>query len=108
MIPGLGKAKIPDEALSMQQEKTKHWKHAINSMTKEEIENPEILEKQTSRMQRIAKGAGVSVSDIRALIKQYKVLKEMISSQSKIAETGSLDQKTMMKLAKKFGRKMRL
>lgn len=108
MIPGLGKAKIPDEALSMQQEKTKHWKHAINSMTKEEIENPEILEKQTSRMQRIAKGAGVSVSDIRSLIKQYKVLKEMISSQSKIAETGSLDQKTMMKLAKKFGRKMRL
>jgi signal recognition particle subunit SRP54 len=107
MIPGLGKAKIPDSALETQQEKLKNWKHAINSMTKEEIENPEILEKQTTRMQRISKGSGVSTSDIRALIKQYKMLQEMIKSQSSIAEGGQLDQKTMMKLAKKFGRKMR-
>ena len=107
MIPGLGKVKMPENMLNSQQEKTKHWKHAINSMTQEEIENPEILEKQTSRMQRIAKGSGTSVSDIRALVKQYKMIKEMISSQSKIAETGTLDQKTIMKLAKKFGRKMK-
>jgi signal recognition particle subunit SRP54 len=108
MIPGLGKAKIPDEALQVQQEKVKKWKHCINSMTKEEIENPEILEKETSRMQRIAKGSGTSTSDIRMLIKQYRMLKEMISSQKAITEGGALDQKTMMKLAKKFGRKMRI
>ncbi|MBX4196434.1 signal recognition particle receptor subunit alpha [Candidatus Pacearchaeota archaeon] len=107
LIPGLGKTKIPDEAMNTQQEKMKHWKHAISSMTQEEVENPEVLEKQTSRIQRIAKGSGTSTSDIRALIKQYKMLKEMIKSQSKIAEGGALDQKTMMKLAKKFGRKMR-
>lgn len=108
MIPGLGKAKdkIPEGTLEAQQEKIKRFKHAINSMTKEEIENPEILEKQTSRMQRIAKGSGTSVSDIRALIKQYKMLNEMIKSQSEISEKG-LDQKTMMKLAKKFRGKMK-
>ena len=108
MIPGLGKAKIPDEVLQVQQEKVKKWKHCINSMTKEEIENPEILEKETSRMQRIAKGSGTSTSDIRMLIKQYRMLREMISSQKSITEGGALDQKTMMKLAKKFGRKMRI
>lgn len=108
LIPGLGKTKIPDKAISNQQEKAKHWKHAINSMTEEEIENPEILEKQTSRMQRIAKGSGISVSDIRALVKQYKILKEMISSQSQISESGTFDQKTMMKLAKKFGKRMKI
>lgn len=108
LIPGLGKTKILDKAISNQQEKAKHWKHAINSMTEEEIENPEILEKQTSRMQRIAKGSGISVSDIRALVKQYKILKEMISSQSQISESGTFDQKTMMKLAKKFGKRMKI
>jgi signal recognition particle subunit SRP54 len=107
LIPGLGKAKIPEQALETQQEKAKHWKHAISSMTQEEIENPEILEKQTSRIQRIAKGSGTTTSDIRALLKQYKLLKEMIKSQSAITEGGTLDQKTMMKLAKKFGKKMR-
>lgn len=107
LIPGLGKAKIPDSALETQQEKVKRWKHAINSMTPEEIENPELLEKQTSRIQRIAKGSGTTTTDIRALIKQYRLLKEMMKSQSAIADGGSLDQKTMMKLAKKFGRKMK-
>jgi signal recognition particle subunit SRP54 len=108
LIPGLGKAKdkIPEGQLETQQEKVKRFKHAINSMTTEEIENPEILEKQTSRIQRIAKGSGTSTSDIRSLIKQYKMLKEMIKSQSSLTE-GKLDQKTMMKMAKKFGKKMK-
>lgn len=108
LIPGLSKAKdkIPEGTMENQQEKVKKWKHAINSMTKEEVENPDLLEKQTSRMQRVAKGSGTTVSEIRALIKQYKMLSEMIKSQSGISEKG-MDQKTMMKLAKKFGRKMR-
>ena len=108
LIPGLGKVKdkISTEQLESQQEKVKHWKHVINSMTREEIENPEILEKQTSRMSRIAKGSGSSTSEIRALIKQYKMLKEMINSQSSL-ENGAMDQKTMMKFARKFGKKMK-
>ncbi|MBS3089703.1 signal recognition particle receptor subunit alpha [Candidatus Pacearchaeota archaeon] len=106
MIPGLGKAKIPDEAMAMQQKKAKNWKHAISSMTKEEIENPEVIEKQTSRLQRIAKGSGTTTSDIRALIKQYKMLKEMIKSQASLSGE-TLNQKTMMKFAKKFAKKVR-
>ncbi|HLC32091.1 MAG TPA: signal recognition particle receptor subunit alpha [Candidatus Nanoarchaeia archaeon] len=106
LIPGLGKAKLPENALEQQQEKMKHWKNAINSMTKEEIENPEIIEKQTSRLQRIAHGSGTTTADIRALIKQYRLLKDMMKSQSSL-ETGELDQKTMMKLARKFGKRMK-
>ena len=108
MIPGASKANIPQEAMEKQQSQAKRWKHAINSMTKEEIENPEVLEKQTSRMARIAKGSGTTTSDIRALIKQYKLLKEMLQGGSALANSeGTFDQKTMMKLAKKFGKKMR-
>jgi signal recognition particle subunit SRP54 len=106
MVPGLGKAKdkISSEQLNQQQQKMKNYKNAINSMTPYEIENPEILEKETSRMSRIAKGSGTSTTDIRNLIKQYKMLNDLIKNQSALSE-GKLDQKTMIKLAKKFGKK---
>ncbi|HLC73664.1 MAG TPA: signal recognition particle receptor subunit alpha [Candidatus Nanoarchaeia archaeon] len=106
MIPGFGKVKekIPQEKISQQQDKLKGYKHAINSMTKEEIENPEIIEKETSRLQRISKGSGISTTDIRNLIKQYKMLKEMLES-GKSSESDVMDQKTLMKMAKKFGKK---
>jgi len=106
LIPGAGKAKISEEQIEEQQKKVKKWKAAIKSMTPYERESPEILEKQTSRIQRIAKGSGCATTEVRSLIKQYKMLKEIIKSQSSMAE-GNIDQKTIMKLAKKFGRKMK-
>jgi signal recognition particle subunit SRP54 len=109
MIPGLGQAKIPENILQKQEEKMKHWKHAINSMTEEEIENPELLEKQTERIQRISKGSGTTSSEIRELLKQYKLLNSMIHSgmAEKAASQGSLSQQDMMKLAKKFRGKIK-
>lgn len=106
-IPGLGNAKIPKEALAAQEAKTKRWKSVYNSMSKAERENPELLEKQTARMQRIAKGSGTTTTEIRALLKQYKLLQEMVKSQSSLSNSGQIDQKTIMKMAKKFGRKMK-
>ena len=110
MIPGLGKAKIPDNLLGTQEDKMKKWQHAIDSMTEEEINNPELLEKQTSRLSRIAKGSGTSTSDIRQLIKQYKLLKEMTEggNMENFDPSQGLNQKQMMKLARKFGKKMRI
>jgi len=106
MIPGMSNAKVSDEILEGQSEKVARWEHIINSMTPEERENPEIIEKQTSRIGRIAKGAGVNNSEIRALLKQYKMLNEVIKTGSSMnLEEGALSQKQMMKLAKKFGRK---
>ncbi len=109
MIPGLGKAKIPENLLGTQEDKIKNWQHAINSMTEEEINHPEIIEKQTSRLNRIAKGSGTATSDIRQLLKQYKMLKEMTQGgMSEIDPSQGLSQKQMMKLAKKFGKKMKI
>ncbi len=76
-------------------------------MTPEERENPEILEKQTSRISRIAKGAGVNNSDIRSLLKQYKLLNDMIKSGGDMDMSQGLSQKQLQKLAKKFGKKLR-
>ncbi len=110
MIPGLSNinAKIPEGALENQEAKLARWEHIIKSMTKEEKENPELLEKQTSRMARIAKGAGVPTSDVRSLLKQYKLLNEVIkSSGAGMDMSQGMSQKQMIKFAKKFGKKMR-
>jgi signal recognition particle subunit SRP54 len=107
MIPGISAAKVPKKTLVKQEQKMSHWKNAINSMTDQEIENPEILEKQTSRIQRIAKGSGTTTTEIRELLKQYKMLKEMMGMQSGLAE-GKIDQKMMQKMAKKFKGKIKL
>lgn len=104
MIPGMGSAKIPENVLGNQEAKLAKWEHIIKSMTPYEKENPEILEKQTTRIGRIARGAGVNNSDIRSLIKQYKMLNEMLKSGSSMDMSKGFDQKQMQKLAKKFGK----
>jgi len=109
MIPGLGKAKLPENLLGTQEDKMKKWQHAISSMTEEEIKNPEIIEKQTTRLGRIAKGSGTTTTDIRQLIKQYKLLKEMTQGGdiANMDPSQGFSQKQMQKLAKKFGKKMK-
>jgi len=104
MIPGFSSAKIPENLLENQEAKIAKWEHILKSMTPEEKENPNLLEKQTSRIARIAKGAGVNNSDIRALLKQYNLLNEMLSSGKGMDMSQGFSQKQMMKLAKKFGK----
>ncbi|MEM3091424.1 MAG: signal recognition particle receptor subunit alpha, partial [Candidatus Pacearchaeota archaeon] len=54
MIPGFSglKTKIPEGIIENQEAKISKWEHILKSMTQEEKENPEILEKQTSRIVR--------------------------------------------------------
>ena len=106
MIPGLGNAKIPDNLLGAQEEKIKKWEHILKSMTAEEKANPELFEKQTSRIGRVAQGAGVNNSDVRALLKQYKMLQEMMKGGvDNMDMSKGFSQKQMQKMMKKFGGK---
>ncbi len=75
LIPGFSGMKIPKEALEVQQQKMDKWKYAMDSMTFEELNNPEILNVQ--RISRVSKGSGVSESDIKQLLKQYKQTKKL-------------------------------
>ena len=111
MIPGfseIGKGKIPENLMENQEQRISKWEHIIKSMTSEEKENPELLEKEHSRISRIARGTGVNNSDIRALLKQYKMLNEMVKSQTQFDPEKPISQKQMMKLAKKFMKKGKL
>jgi len=96
MIPGFGQIKMPKELLSVQEGKLKKWKFIMDSCTKEELENPDII--TGSRIERIAKGSGTTSGEVRELLKQYKQAKKM----SKMMKGG----KGMEKLMKKMGGKM--
>lgn len=94
-IPGLGNLKVPQGMLESQQEKMKRWKYAIDSMTLQEIENPEFI--KDTRIARIAKGSGTTSADVRDLLNQYKMIKGMIPAASKLG--GEAEAPDLSKLA---------
>jgi len=78
MIPGFSTMLDSfDEAAKVSEEKMRKWMSIMNSMTYDELDNPELLE-QRSRVRRIAIGAGVEVSDVRELYNYYKTVKRMM------------------------------
>ncbi|MCC1490979.1 signal recognition particle protein [Cognatishimia sp. F0-27] len=90
MMPGAGKmakqmgdAGIDDKILKQQVA-------LIQSMTKMERANPQIL--QASRKKRIAKGAGMEVSDLNKLLKMQRQMSDMMKKMGKMGKGGMLKQ----------------
>lgn len=88
MIPGVGKAlkdvEIDDNAF-------KSIEAIIQSMTPYEREHPECL--NTSRRQRICKGAGVDIQQVNRLIKQFdqtRKMMKMMTDKSKMAQLAGM------------------
>jgi signal recognition particle subunit SRP54 len=95
-MPGVG-MKLPKEFdASAMEGKMKKWKHMIESMTKAEKADPDIID--SSRMKRIAKGSGTAENDVRELIKYYNQIKKM----SKMISGGALKRGPLAGLAKRF------
>jgi len=67
--------KIPKEMLESGQDKMDSFKVIIDSMTENERVEPEVINR--GRVERIAKGSGTSVNDVRELLKQFKQMKKM-------------------------------
>src|SRR5690606_25430352 len=83
MIPGVGK-QIKD--LDVEDDAFKHIEAMIQSMTPEERAKPELI--NGSRRQRIAAGAGVQVQDVNQLLKQFREMKKMMKTMTKLASKG--------------------
>jgi signal recognition particle subunit SRP54 len=83
MIPGVGK-QIRD--LDIDDDAFKHIEAMISSMTLEERRQPEVL--NGSRRRRIAEGSGVEVRDVNQLIKQFREMKKMMKTMSKLLGKG--------------------
>ena len=79
MMPGMGGAQLKQIEDAMDEKKMARIEAIILSMTPKERRNPDII--NPSRKRRIAKGAGVDISEVNRLVKQFeqsrKLMKQM-------------------------------
>lgn len=76
MLPG--GVEIPEDQIEIIEKKLGAWRVIIQSMTKEEIEEPKIID--SSRIKRIARGSGRNEKEVKELINQYFNMKRMIKT----------------------------
>lgn len=93
MIPGMGKQ---IKNLDIDDQQFVKIEAIIQSMTKQERGNPELLD--GSRRKRIAKGSGNSITEVNQFIKQFDQMRKMMKNMSKMPAMGK-----MMKGAPKPG-----
>lgn len=91
MLPGMGALggkglKISDEQTSEAEKQMARMEAMIYSMTPEERENPDLM--NPSRKHRIAKGAGVDISQVNRMVKQFNEMKKMMKSMNKMGRGG--------------------
>ena len=75
MMPGMG-SQLSGVDMDEGEKSMRRVESIILSMTKEERDNPNLM--NPSRKQRIAKGAGVEVSEVNRLVKQFDQMKKMM------------------------------
>lgn len=95
MIPGMG-SQLKNVDLSGSEAQMKRTESIILSMTPEERVNPDLM--NMSRKKRIAAGAGVSINEVNALVKQFDMMKKMMKQFS-----GQLSGKKRSKFRMPFG-----
>ena len=75
---GLGKGKMPDIDADDAEQKMARVEAIIYSMTIKERQNPDIITPQRKR--RIAAGAGVDISEVNKMMKQFDQMRKMMKS----------------------------
>jgi signal recognition particle subunit SRP54 len=85
MIPGVGK-QIKD--LDINDDSFKGIEAMINSMTKAEREDPDLID--MSRKKRIAKGSGKDIAEVNNFMKQFEQMRAMMKGMNKMNMFGKM------------------
>ncbi len=78
MLPGIAKMKNQIAAANLNEKVLTHQIAVIDSMTREERRNPELL--KNSRKKRISAGSGVKVEEINKLLKMHRTMADMMKA----------------------------
>tara|TARA_Y100000590_G_scaffold8733_1_gene10869 strand:+ start:154 stop:1512 length:1359 start_codon:yes stop_codon:yes gene_type:complete len=89
-LPGVSKIKSQMDQAGIDEKIVSKNEAIILSMTKKERKNPKII--NGSRRKRIANGSGTDVATINKLLKQFKMMSEMMKKMSKGNLKGLADQ----------------
>jgi signal recognition particle subunit SRP54 len=81
MMPGMGKVQKQAEAAGFDDRMLRRQIALINSMTRKERANPDLL--QASRKKRIAAGAGLDVAELNRLLKQHRQMADLMKKMGK-------------------------
>ncbi|MCF1707497.1 signal recognition particle protein [Tabrizicola sp. J26] len=81
MLPGMGGMAKKAEEAGFNDKMLRRQIALINSMTKKERANPDLL--QASRKKRIAAGAGLDVAELNRLLKQHRQMADMMKKMGK-------------------------
>ncbi len=90
MMPGMGKMAKQAEAAGLDDKAIRRQVALINSMTRKERANPDML--QASRKKRIALGAGMDVAELNRLLKMQKQMADTMKKLGKMGKGGLLKQ----------------
>ncbi|MEL6549622.1 MAG: signal recognition particle protein [Pseudomonadota bacterium] len=90
MMPGVGKMKGQMAEAGIDDKMLKRQVALIQSMTKRERANPQLL--QASRKKRIAKGAGLEVQELNRLLKQHRQMSDMMKKLGRKGGKGLMKQ----------------
>ena len=90
MMPGMNKMAKQAADAGFDDKAIRQQIALINSMTKKERANPQIL--QASRKKRIAAGSGMEVSDLNRLLKMQRQMADMMKKMGKMGKGGMLKQ----------------
>lgn len=90
MMPGMGKMASQVKEAGFDDKVIKRQIALVQSMTKKERANPDLL--QASRKKRIAAGAGLEVSDLNKLLKMHRQMADMMKKMGKMGKGGMLKQ----------------
>jgi signal recognition particle subunit SRP54 len=77
---GLGMPQLTDEQSAMMEREMKRTEAIIDSMTRQERQDHKLI--NASRRTRIAKGAGATIAEVNALLKQYGEMRQMMRAMS--------------------------
>ncbi|MBE9047717.1 signal recognition particle protein [Pleurocapsales cyanobacterium LEGE 10410] len=78
LIPGMGKISGAD--LAKGETQLKRTESMINSMTKDEKADPDLLAQSPSRRRRVAKGSGFEEKDVSKLVKDFSKMRSMMQN----------------------------
>jgi signal recognition particle subunit SRP54 len=94
MLP-LGNMELPDGVYDVTSTKMVRYRIIMDSMTSNELDDPALI--NSSRMQRIAHGAGATPDEVRELLKYYKMMQRTLKGLR-----GSGGKFNMQRLMKRF------
>jgi signal recognition particle subunit SRP54 len=86
MMPGMAKAQKQMEAAGIDDRVIRRQIAVIQSMTKAERRNPDLM--QASRKRRVAAGSGLDVQDVNKLLKMHRQMADVMKKMGKMGKKG--------------------